>query len=86
MKNAPANHAFAPKHSQSKAQAHPFEVIEERYIELMQGSMQQAQQIGEADIVIGIPFYNETDTIGCNVVIVLITRNVHAEGSLTLIL
>ncbi|MBC8276357.1 MAG: hypothetical protein H8E40_15505, partial [Chloroflexi bacterium] len=26
--------------------------------------MSQAEEIGEADIVVGIPFYNEVDTIG----------------------
>ena len=62
MKNSPANRALS-NNSLSKTQIHPFEKIEERFTQVMQGPMEQARRIREADIVIGIPFYNETDTI-----------------------
>lgn len=41
----------------------PFEAMEERYTNSMAGPLDQAQQIGHADILIGIPFYNESDTL-----------------------
>jgi len=34
------------------------------YQEVMQAPLSRAKQIGQADIVVGIPFYNEADTIG----------------------
>ncbi len=36
---------------------------ETRFNEMMLSPLNQAKQIGEADLVIGIPFYNETDSI-----------------------
>ena len=63
MKNSPANRAPSIINPKSKTQVHPFEKIEERYIQIMQGPFEQARDIKEADIVIGIPFYNEADTI-----------------------
>ena len=41
----------------------PFAEVEERFRQIMQEPLGQAAEIGEADIVVGIPFYNEADTI-----------------------
>lgn len=38
--------------------------IEETYQESVRESLKEAARIGEADIVVGIPFYDEADTIG----------------------
>jgi predicted GH43/DUF377 family glycosyl hydrolase len=40
-----------------------FKEVEARYRENMEAPLSKAHQIGRADIVIGIPFYNEADTI-----------------------
>ena len=40
-----------------------FEEVEECFKEVMREPLSQASEIGEADIVVGIPFYNEVDTI-----------------------
>ncbi len=37
---------------------------EELFTEALRGPLSQAEEIAEADIVVGIPFYNEADTIG----------------------
>ena len=42
---------------------HPFEKTEARFRDIMQSPLKEAEQIGEADIVVGIPFFNETDSI-----------------------
>ncbi|MBT4510764.1 MAG: glycosidase, partial [Chloroflexi bacterium] len=42
---------------------HPFEKIEACYKNIMQTPLKQAEQIREADIVVGIPFYNEADSV-----------------------
>ena len=40
-----------------------FEEIEALYRQSMLGPLNQVDQIGQADIVIGVPFYNETQTV-----------------------
>jgi len=40
------------------------EEIEGLFREVLRSPMSQVAKIGEADIVVGIPFINETDTIG----------------------
>ncbi len=47
----------------NRLQEHPFDKIEARYREIMQDPLNQARMIGEADIVVGIPFYNEKDRV-----------------------
>src|SRR4030042_3257059 len=37
---------------------------EELFTEALRGPLSQAEEIAEADIMVGIPFYNEADTIG----------------------
>ena len=37
---------------------------EELFREALREPLSQAEEIAEADIVVGIPFYNEADTIG----------------------
>ena len=56
----PAIGANAKKATEHRA---PFEEIEERFRNCMLAPLEQAQQIEHADIVIGIPFYNESDTL-----------------------
>ncbi|MDY6912590.1 MAG: hypothetical protein SVM79_09555, partial [Chloroflexota bacterium] len=46
-----------------QAEALSFEEVEERFKEIMRGPLIQTVEIGDADIVVGIPFYNEADTI-----------------------
>jgi len=56
----PSLHAGAD-HERVKGDS--FEEVEERFREVTGEPLSQAQEIGEADIVVGIPFYNEVDTI-----------------------
>jgi len=56
----PAIGANAKKATEHRA---PFEEIEEHFRNCMLAPLEQAQQIEHADIVIGIPFYNESDTL-----------------------
>lgn len=48
-------------HDGGKSEA--LEKVEAKYKELMHEPMSRAHELGAADIVVGIPFYNETDTI-----------------------
>ncbi|MFO8011097.1 MAG: glycosidase [Dehalococcoidia bacterium] len=41
----------------------PFEEIEDGYRKAMEGPVNRVRGIGEADIVVGIPFYNEFETL-----------------------
>ncbi len=41
-----------------------FSSLEKEYQKYISEPLTQAKEIGEADIILGIPFYNETDTIG----------------------
>jgi len=50
--------------TRQRAEAASFEEVEERFAESTQEPLSQAEKIEEADIVVGIPFYNEADTIG----------------------
>jgi len=47
-----------------RAEAASFEEGEECFRALMREPLSQVEKIGEAGIVVGIPFYNEADTIG----------------------
>ena len=38
--------------------------VEESFWSAMMEPLSQAAEIGEADIVVGVPFYNESETIG----------------------
>jgi len=40
-----------------------FEEVESSFLRCMEGPLERARQIGHADIVVGIPFYNEADTL-----------------------
>lgn len=37
---------------------------EQAYVESLREPLEEAERIGEADIVVGIPFRNEVDTVG----------------------
>ena len=52
------------KLSLEKAKAIPIEEVEEYFRAIMQEPLSRAAEIERADIVVGIPFYNEADTIG----------------------
>ncbi|MBM3133500.1 MAG: hypothetical protein FJZ95_10805, partial [Chloroflexi bacterium] len=41
----------------------PFQEVEAHFRESVEEGLAQARQIGKADIVVGIPFYNEVDTL-----------------------
>ena len=56
----PRLHA-GPNHERVKAAS--FEEVDECFRGVMREPLSQAQEMGEADIVVGIPFYNEVDTI-----------------------
>ncbi|MBI2328542.1 MAG: hypothetical protein HYU85_02730, partial [Chloroflexi bacterium] len=49
-----------------RAERIPVEEAERRFWQMMEEPLAQAVEIGSADIVVGIPFYNEVDTI-CSV-------------------
>jgi len=49
--------------ARERAKATSFEEVEECFREIMREPLSQAAKIGEANIVVGIPFYNEADTI-----------------------
>ncbi|MDY6835459.1 MAG: hypothetical protein SVY53_11740, partial [Chloroflexota bacterium] len=42
----------------------PFAEVEKRFRETMKVPLSQATDIGEADVVVGVPFYSEADTLG----------------------
>lgn len=64
VKESAAPPADAPAASDSGADhKSPFKDIEERFHESLERPIEEARRIGKADIVIGIPFYNEVDTI-----------------------
>ena len=46
-----------------RAEPIPVEEAERRFRQMMEEPLSQAADIGSADIVVGIPFYNEADTI-----------------------
>jgi predicted GH43/DUF377 family glycosyl hydrolase len=50
-------------HTHEINKAASFEEVQERYKELLQEPLYQAAAIGKADIVVGIPFYKETETL-----------------------
>ncbi|MBL7125093.1 MAG: glycosidase [Dehalococcoidales bacterium] len=56
--------SFQASTARERANAASFEGVEECFREAMWEPLSQAEEIGEADIVVGIPFYNEVDTIG----------------------
>ena len=41
----------------------PMQELENRYKELIQEPLSEAEKMGHADVVVGIPFYNEVDTL-----------------------
>ncbi|MDY6912229.1 MAG: glycosyltransferase, partial [Chloroflexota bacterium] len=57
------NSSFQLQNARRLPKENPIEEVELSYREHMQGPLSQARQIEEADIVVGIPFYNETDGI-----------------------
>lgn len=43
--------------------AGPTQELEKRYRELIQTPLSEVEEMGQADVVVGIPFYNEVDTL-----------------------
>jgi len=56
--------SFEARTARERVEAASFQKLEERFRAIMQEPLDQAAKIGEADIVVGIPFYNEANTIG----------------------
>ncbi len=56
--------SFQASTTQERVEAAPFEECEECFRAIMREPLSQAEKIEEAEIVVGIPFYNEADTIG----------------------
>ena len=50
--------------NQIRAKSAAFEEAEKCFVKAMRKPLRQAAKIKEADIVVGIPFYNEAETVG----------------------